>query len=81
MSRSVKLAAAAALGGMLAAAAIVAATRTPAVPPVVQTMPDATETDRPADLDRCRMITEPDPMCNAAWAERRRRFYRHKEPK
>lgn len=79
MSRSAKLAAAAAFGGMLAALAIVSATRPSAVPPVIWAVPDETEADPFAELSRCRTITEPDPMCDAAWAARRSRFYDREE--
>jgi conjugative transfer region protein TrbK len=81
MSRSVKLAAAAAFGGMLATAAIVSATRPPAVSPVDVTVPDEPGPEPLADLGRCRTITEADPVCDAAWAARRSRFYGREEPK
>lgn len=81
MSRSVKLAAAAAFGGMLAAAAIVSATRPSAVSPEVVLVPDETEHGLQADLGHCRTITEPDPTCNAAWAAKRSRFYGREDSK
>ena len=79
MSRSAKLAVAAAFGGMLAAAAIVSATRPSPAPPIAVTAPDETAPDPLADLTRCRTITEPDPACDAAWAARRSRFYGREE--
>ena len=82
MSRSVKLAAAAAFGGMLAAAAILSAMRPSAMPPDVVLVPEETEPGPRANLASCRTITQPDPVCDAAWAAKRSRFYgREEQPK
>lgn len=81
MSRSAKLAAAAAFGGLLMAIAIKGATLPPASPPSVGT--ESVDAPAPplaeAMLRRCRTITEPEPACDAAWNAERRRFFRTRD--
>jgi len=77
VSRSAKLAGAAAFGGLLMAIAIRAATLPPAPPRALDDTAAKTTTPPPkAALQHCRTITEPEPGCDAAWDAERRRFFR-----
>jgi conjugative transfer region protein TrbK len=77
MSRTAKLAAACAFGGLLLAVAIVSAMRPPPGPVIDA---NVIEADIPlpvssSEIRRCRMITDPDPDCDALWEAQRRRFF------
>jgi conjugative transfer region protein TrbK len=77
MSRSVKLAAAAALGGLLMAIAIASETRSPVVPTTTVLVADEATSPDPhaAELRRCRTITMPESGCDAVWDAERQRFF------
>lgn len=76
MSRTAKIAAAGALGGLLMALSVGMAHRE--APRVETIVPDdETAAGLPEhDLRRCRTLTVPDSACEAAWEEKRRRFFR-----
>jgi conjugative transfer region protein TrbK len=77
VSRSAKLAGAAAFGGLLVAIAIRAAMLPPAPPRALDdTAAKTTAPPSKASLQRCRTITEPEPGCDVAWDAERRRFFR-----
>lgn len=78
MSRSAKLAGAAAFGGLLMAIAIRAATLPPAPPQAIDNASAKTTVPPPPKgaFQRCRTIIEPEPACAAAWDAERRRFFR-----
>lgn len=81
-SRTAGLAGIAALVGMMMAVAIVAVVRqpdpAPSLPATVRG--DASQSALARELDRCAALTMPDSGCEAAWAETRRRFFRHPAP-
>lgn len=81
MSRTVRLVAAAAFGGLLMAITAVSASRAPATPATgVSSTDEAPDiTVKGARLSRCRTITEPESRCEAAWDEKRQRFFRRQE--
>jgi len=81
MSRTVRLAAAAAFGGLLVAITAVSANRTPATPATGVSSTDKAPdiTVEAAPLNRCRTITVQESRCEAAWDEKRRRFFRRQE--
>ncbi|MEW6626902.1 MAG: putative entry exclusion protein TrbK-alt [Pseudomonadota bacterium] len=80
MSRTAKIAAAGVLGGLLMTLTIAMTMRGPEsirtiIVPIEKSDPDPLA----RDLRRCRTLTIPDSACEAAWEERRRRFYRKGE--
>jgi conjugative transfer region protein TrbK len=81
MNRALKMAGAAALTGMMMTASAVLilhdeqhAPIQPAIATPVRTNPLSVE------LHRCRTLTMPDPGCEAAWEEKRRRFFGQERP-
>ncbi len=78
MSRNMKIAGVAALGGIMLAVAL-AGSREPyepqleAVLPVLATGEQQKRLAR--ELERCAALTMPDRGCEAAWAQKRRRFF------
>src|SRR3546814_18405296 len=76
MSRSVKLAAAAAFGGLLIAVAVVSTTQPPARPDTTTYVADETGSQNPsaAELKRCSTVTMPAAGSDAAWAANDPRF-------
>lgn len=78
MSRSAKLAAAAAFGGLLLAISMTSAMRSPTGIAAATQLPRETVSIAPSanELRRCRTVAEPDPTCDAAWDAGRRRFFR-----
>lgn len=77
MGRMGEIAVMSAAGGLLMAVAIVSTMRSPSRPPVI--VEDFAGEDKddplPADLKRCRTITEPDAACAQKWEEQNRRFF------
>lgn len=80
MSRTAKIAAAGALGGLLMALTIGTELREDRSAETVM-VPDDDRGDVRLDQDlrRCRTLTIPDSGCEAAWEEKRRRFFGRKE--
>jgi conjugative transfer region protein TrbK len=81
MSRTVRLAAATAFGGLLVAITAFSANRSPVTPVTGVSFTDEAPdiTVEAARLSRCRTITEPESRCEAAWDEKRRRFFHRQE--
>ncbi|MCW2387167.1 conjugative transfer region protein TrbK [Sphingobium sp. B11D3B] len=80
MSRTAKIAAAAMLGGLSVALTIGIAFRSE--PPTrTGIVPEDERHAHPpeADLRRCRTMTTPNSGCEAAWEEKRRRFFGKKD--
>ena len=80
MSRTAKFAAASALGGLFMTLTVAMTMREPhnvrtIIVPIDESAPDPLA----YDLRRCRTSPEPDSGCEAAWEEKRRRFYRKGE--
>jgi len=76
MSRTAKIAAAAALGGLLIALTLGMALREVPRVEMIVLPDDEGAADLPKhDLRRCRTLTMPDAGCEAAWEEKRRRFF------
>ena len=77
MSRTAKIAVAGALGGLLMALTIGITLRDDRrVETVIVDDDEEGGNDRLAqDLSRCRTLTTPDSGCEAAWEEKRRRFF------
>lgn len=77
MGRAGKLVAGAIVGGMALAFALLAAVGPPA--PRASPLPLISGADAPHDLTdtlrRCRTVTVADAECEAAWEEKRRRFF------
>ena len=77
-SRTAKIAGVAALAGIMLAVAVVAS-REPREPPreaVLPVLEKGEQEKRLArELERCATLTMPDSGCEAAWAEKRRRFF------
>lgn len=76
MSRTAKIAAAGVLGGLLMTLTVAMTMREERrvetiIVPVTESVTDPSA----HDLRRCRTLTMPDSGCEAAWEERRRRFY------
>lgn len=81
MSRNAKIAGVAALGGIMLAVAL-AGSREPHEPhepqleAVLPVLEEGEQEKRLArELERCATLTMPDSGCEAAWAEKRRRFF------
>jgi conjugative transfer region protein TrbK len=77
MSRNAKIAGVAALGGIMLAVAL-AGSREPHEPQLEAVLPvlEGEQEKRLArELERCATLTMPDSGCEAAWAEKRRRFF------
>ena len=78
MSRNAKIAGVAALGGIMLAVAL-AGSREPHEPQLEAVLPVLEEGEQEKrlarELDRCATLTMPDSGCEAAWAEKRRRFF------
>lgn len=78
MSRNAKIAGVAALGGIMLAVAL-AGSREPHEPQLEAVMPVLEEGEQEKrlarELERCATLTMPDSGCEAAWAEKRRRFF------
>lgn len=80
MSRTAKIAAAGALGGLLMSLTVAMTLREDRrVEPVIVPFGESTADPLAHDLRRCRTLTMPDSGCEAAWEERRRRFYAREE--
>jgi len=76
MGRTAKIAAAAALGGLLLALTIgMAATERPRTNTVTVHAGEVADYRVEPDLRRCRTLTMPDAGCEAAWEDKRRRFF------
>ncbi len=76
MSRTAKIAAAGALGGLLMTLTVAMTMREERrVETIIVPAGENTPDPLARDLRRCRTITMPDSGCEAAWEERRRRFY------
>lgn len=76
MSRTAKIAAAGALGGLLMALTLGMAHRGDHRVETVIVPDDERGNDTTdQDLRRCRTLTMPDAGCEAAWEEKRRRFF------
>lgn len=76
MGRAAKIAGVAVLGGLLMTLALVAVTSPPPPgAPVPRIQGTGAPSDEIAVPDRCRVATEPDPECTAAWEAMRRRFF------
>ncbi len=76
MSRTAKIAAAGALGGLLMALSVGMAHREAPRVETIAVSDDEAAADLPErDLRRCRTLTVPDSGCEAAWEEKRRRFF------
>ena len=81
MNRSVKLAAAAALGGLAVAVAIVTAMQPPSRTDTIYVPEGIVVPDPHADeRARCGSITVPETSCDAFWAAERRRFFSNEGP-
>ena len=78
MSRTAKIAGVAALGGIMLAVAL-AGSREPHEPQLEAVLPVLEEGEQEKrlarELERCATLTMPDSGCEAAWAEKRRRFF------
>ncbi|APR52066.1 hypothetical protein CA223_15525 [Sphingomonas koreensis] len=78
MSRNAKIAGVAALGGIMLAVAL-AGSREPHEPQLEAVLPVLEEGEQEKrlarELERCATLTMPDSGCEAAWAEKRRRFF------
>mgnify|MGYP001065375374 CR=1 FL=1 len=78
MSRNAKIAAVAALGGIALAVAL-AGMREPYEPALKTVLPIPEQGDQEKrlarELERCATLTMPDSGCEAAWVEKRRRFF------
>ena len=78
MSRNAKVAGVAALGGIMLAVAL-AGSREPHEPQLEAVLPVLEEGEQEKrlarELERCATLTMPDSGCEAAWAEKRRRFF------
>ncbi|WP_242129865.1 putative entry exclusion protein TrbK-alt [Sphingobium sp. Sx8-8] len=80
MSRTAKIAAAGALGGLLMTLTVAMTMREERRVETIIVPANQSVTDPLADdLRRCRTLTMPDSGCEAAWEERRRRFYAREE--
>lgn len=80
MSHTAKIATAGALGGLLMALTIGITLREDRHVETVMVPADESAADpQTRDLRRCRTLTMPDGGCEAAWEERRRRFYRKED--
>ncbi len=76
MSRTANIAVAGALGGLLMTLTVAMTMREERRVEPINVPADENVTDPLADdLRRCRTLTMPDSGCEAAWEERRRRFY------
>jgi conjugative transfer region protein TrbK len=76
MSRTAKIAVAGALGGLLMALTLGMARREDHRVETVMVPGDELGNDgTDQDLRRCRTLTMPDSGCEAAWEEKRRRFF------
>jgi conjugative transfer region protein TrbK len=76
MSRTAKIAAAGALGGLLMTLTVAMTMREERRVKTIIVPADENAADLLTDdLRRCRTLTMPDSGCEAAWEERRRRFY------
>lgn len=77
-SRTAKIAGVAALAGIMLAVAVIAL-RGPSAPPLHLGLPALEQGDQQKllarELERCATLTMPDSGCEAAWAEKRRRFF------
>lgn len=80
MSRTAKIAVAGVLGGLLMTLTLAMTMRESGS---VRTISVPIDENAPKplarDLRRCRTLTMPDSGCEAAWEEKRRRFYRREE--
>ncbi|MFZ5666620.1 MAG: putative entry exclusion protein TrbK-alt [Pseudomonadota bacterium] len=78
MSRNANIAGVAALGGIMLAVAL-AGSREPHEPQLEAVLPVLEEGEQEKrlarELERCATLTMPDSGCEAAWAEKRRRFF------
>ena len=78
MSRNAKIAGVAALAGIMLAVAL-AGSREPHEPQLEAVLPVLEEGEQEKrlarELERCATLTMPDSGCEAAWAEKRRRFF------
>jgi conjugative transfer region protein TrbK len=74
MSRTARIAAAAALAGLMLTAAVIAATGTKHEPGADQVQPRPSGDPLAAELARCSRLTMPDASCEAVWNAHRRRF-------
>lgn len=78
MSRNAKIAGVVALGGIMLAVAL-AGSREPHEPQLEAVLPVLEEGEQEKrlarELERCATLTMPDSGCEAAWAEKRRRFF------
>jgi conjugative transfer region protein TrbK len=80
MSRTAKIAVAGALGGLLMTLTVAMTMREERrVEPVNVPADENVTAPLADDLRRCHTLTMPDSGCEAAWEERRRRFYRKEE--
>lgn len=80
MGRAAKIAAASALSGLLMTVTVAMTMREERrVEPVTVPVGESDADPLAHDLRRCRTLTMPDDGCEAAWEERRRRFYRQEE--
>lgn len=82
MGRAGMLVVGALIGGLALTAGLVAALDPPA--PRESAPPPSGADARPDEVDilrRCRTVTEADPACEAAWEEKRRRFFRQEREK
>ncbi len=76
MSRTAKIAAAGALGGLLMTLTVAMTMREERrVETIIVPAHESVADPLADDLRRCRTSPEPDSGCEAAWEERRRRFY------
>jgi conjugative transfer region protein TrbK len=76
MSRTAKIAVAGALGGLLMTLTVAMTMREERrVETIIVPAGESTADPLADDLRRCRTLTMPDSGCEAAWEERRRRFY------
>lgn len=75
MGRSGKIAVAAVAIGLLLTIAVASALRKPRPATDVISFPAPEELVAEPELSRCRTLTMPDAGCEAAWEEKRRRFF------
>lgn len=82
MSRNMKIAGVAVLGGIMLAMAL-AGMREPYEPALKTVLPIPEQGDEKRlarELERCATLTMPDSGCEAAWSEKRRRFFSKDDP-
>lgn len=80
MSRTAKIAAAGALGGLLMTLNVAMTMREESrVETIIVPVKENDSDPVTPDLRRCRTLTMPDSGCEAAWEEKRRRFYRKED--